>query len=494
MAEKLFDKASYSIIRTNPKLTGNVKLVSNGEDLYLESFSANTQLATSTFKAFKLSGKETYDTDVFKFFQLGKFPTDLAYEVFQEYQDVSVLSQYQNQYEMFYSAGTRSVASEAYSENLGMLSPLWLNEQIPNKFVIFRIDNPAAVNNINQSLQNVNSADAQTSISFTKNVLENCTAIKTFDLSSNSLLGSYIRNYRNQDSFPATPLNVSWRQDEPIQWNGINYNRGGFTSSGSFSYDDLVVNDATIIQNEHFFTEGFQRNNILLANLINMEFLFSDTNAKDYSLNRYFGLYVNEVEEGLFDISGEGFYKNTEKTQLPKIKTITQVSEELNTPFEMTNENGLLIYLDPAKTTTITGLPTPQRVNEVESIFYIKDKNEQFHTVKKGSVWGENQIRLFDTIMDISTIAGYKQPDTFADASIISRKGKAISYFKILEELTDGFKITFYDGLDLVGEVAASTATVPIPGNHKLQFFNPNGTPEEIAKSIEGAINRIKKL
>jgi len=489
MAEKLFDKASYSIIRTNPKLTGNVKLVSNGEDLYLESFSANTQLATSTFKAFKLSGKETYDTDVFKFFQLGKFPTDLAYEVFQEYQDVSVLSQYQNQYEMFYSAGTRSVASEAYSENLGMLSPLWLNEQIPNKFVIFRIDNPAAVNNINQSLQNVNSADAQTSIAFTKNVLENCTAIKTFDLSSNSLLGSYIRNYRNQDSFPTTPLNVSWRQDEPIQWNGINYNRGGFTSSGSFSYDDLVVNDATIIQNEHFFTEGFQRNNILLANLINMEFLFSDTNAKDYSLNRYFGLYVNEVEEGLFDISGEGFYKNTEKTQLPKIKTITQVSEELNTPFEMTNENGLLIYLDPAKTTTITGLPTPQRVNEVESIFYIKDKNEQFHTVKKGSVWGENQIRLFDTIMDISTIAGYKQPDTFADASIISRKGKAISYFKILEELTDGFKITFYDGLDLVGEVAASTATVPIPGNHKSQFFNPNGTPEEIAKSIEGAIN-----
>ena len=119
-----------------------------------------------------------------------------------------------------------------------------------------------------------------------------------------------------------------------------------------------------------------------------MEFLFSDTNAKDYSLNRYFGLYVNEVEEGLFDISGEGFYKNTEKTQLPKIKTVTQVSEELNTPFEMTNENGLLIYLDPAKTTTITGLPTPQRVNEVESIFYIKDKNEQFHTVKKGLYLG----------------------------------------------------------------------------------------------------------
>ena len=127
MTEKLFDKASYSIVRTNPKLTGNVKLVSNGLDLYLESFSANTELSSSTFKAFKISGEDTYYRDVWKFFQGGRFPPKLAYEVFQEFQDVSVLSQYQNQFEMFYSAGTRSIASNAYSEELGMLAPLWLN-------------------------------------------------------------------------------------------------------------------------------------------------------------------------------------------------------------------------------------------------------------------------------------------------------------------------------------------------------------------------------
>lgn len=489
MVDKLFDKASYSITRTNPKLTGNVKLVSNNKDLYLESFSANTELSTSTFKAFKLSGKETYDTDVFRFFQAGKFPADLAYEVFQEYQDIAVLSQYQNQYEMFYSAGTRSVSSDAYSESLGMLAPLWLNEQMPNNFVIFRIDNPAAVNNINESLQNNNFLDAQTSVDFTKNVLENCTAIKTFDLTSNSLLGSYIRNYRNQESFPTSPLNISWRKDEPIQWSGINYSKGGFTSSGSFSYNDLVSQDATIMQNEYFFTEGFQRNNVLLANLINLEFLFTDVNAPDYSLNRYFGLYVNEIEEGLFDISGEGFYKNTEKTQLPNISTVTQVSELLNTPFEMTNENGMLIYLDPVKTTTVTGLPTPPRVNEVESIFYVKDKFNQFHTVKKGSTWGNNQIRIFDKKIDISVLTGFKQPDTFANASILSQKGKATGYFKINSALENGFSIKFYDGVDLVGEVAAATSLVPDIGKSKDQFFNPNGTPQEIAKAITSAIN-----
>lgn len=489
MAEKLLDKSSYSILRTNPKLTANVKLVSNGEKLYLESFSANNQLASSSFKAFKISGKDTYDKDVFKFFQGGKFPTDLAYEVFQEYQDVSVLSEYHNQFEMFYSAGTRSVASAAYTEDLGMLAPLWLNEQIPNYFVIFRIENPAAVNNINQALENTNYLDAQTSAKFTKNVLENCTAIKTFDLTDNSLLGSYIRNYRNQDSFPISPLNITWRKDEAIQWSGINYKKGGFTTGGSYSYDDLITQDSTIIQNEFFFTQGFERNGILLANLINLEFLFSDERAPDYSMNRYFGLYVNEVEEGLFDISGEGFFKNTEKTQLPKIKTINQVSEQLNTPFEIENSNGVLVFLDPAKTTTITGLPTPTRVNEVESIFYVKDKDNQFHTIKKGSTWGNNQIRLFDKKIDISKLAGFKSPDTFANASIIKRKGKSTCSFKIENELVDGFKITFYDGSNLVGEVGASTAEVPIPGNSHFSFFNPTGTPQEIAKSIASAIN-----
>ena len=489
MAERLFDKASYSILRTNPKLTGNVKLISDGKDLYLESFNANTELSSSTFKAFKISGNDTYDRDVFRFFQGGKFPTDLAYEVAQEYQDTSVLSEYQNQYEMFYSAGTRSIASTVYPQDLGMLAPIWLNEQIPNNFVVFRIDNPAAVNNINETLQNTNYLSAQTSVDFTKNVLENCTAIKTFDLSENSLLGSYLRNYRSQEAFPNSPLTITWRPDEAIQWNGINYKKGGFTSNGSFSYDGLVTQDATILQNEYFFTQGFQRNGILLANLINLEFLFSDTNAPEYSINRYFGLYVNEVEEGLFDISGEGFYKNTEKTQLPKITNVNQVSEQLNTPFEMTNENGVLVYLDPLKTTTVTGLPTPSRVNEVESIFYVKDKDNQFHTIKKGSNWGNNQIRLFDKKIDISKLAGFKEPDTFANASIIQRKGKSISTFKILDKLIDGFKITFYDGTDLVGEVAASTVEVPNIGNNKLQFFNPNGTVEEIAKSISNAIN-----
>jgi hypothetical protein len=488
MAEPILDKASYSLVRTNPKLTGNVKLLTNGNELYLESFSANNVLSSSSFKAFKIDGTLTYDQDVYKFFKKGTLPTDLAYEVFQEFSDTSVLSSYDNQYEMFYSAGTRSLSSEAYTEDLGILAPLWLNEQIPNYFVVFRVNDPSSVNNVNAFVSNEGETAAQTAERFTQFILQNCTAIKTFDLTQNSKLGSYIRRYVNQDAFPKAPLTVSWRQDEPILWNGISYTRGGFTSGGSYSYDSLIVKDATILQNEYFFTQGFQRNGILCANLINFEFLFSDANADDYSINRYFGLYVDEVTEGSFKISGEGFYTSTEKSQLPKIKTITEVSQFLNKPLTITNPNGVLLYLDESSIQTTTGIPTPTRVNQVESIFYVKDKNSQFHTIKKGSVWGNNQLRLFDAKIDISTLTGFNNPDTFANAQILSRQGKSTAYIEVIGEVPNGTTIKFYDGVNLVGQVSANESLTNGPGSSFESFFNPKGTTAEIATAINKAI------
>ena len=71
------------------------------------------------------------------------------------------------------------------------------------------------------------------------------------------------------------------------------------------------------MQNEYFITQGFQRNGIVLANLLNMQFLFNDEYAPEYSLNRYFGMYINDINEGSFDLSGEAFYKGTEPNQTP---------------------------------------------------------------------------------------------------------------------------------------------------------------------------------
>ena len=490
MAERLLDKASYGLVRTNPKLTTNIKVVTNGNDIYLESFSANTELSSSRFKAFKVDAGSTYDQDLYRFYQNGSFPTDIAYQVYQQFQDTAVLSSYDSQYEMFYSAGAQSINSESYVEDLGILAPLWLNEQVPNYFVVFRLDNPAAVNNLNALSASSGETDAQTAAKFSEFVLENCTAIKTFDLTSNTGLGRYIRNYRSQKDFPIAPITATWRRDEPFQWNGISLTKGGFSSGGSFSYEDLVSRDATIMQNEYFFTQGFQRNGIVLANLLNMQFLFSDEYAPEYSLNRYFGLYVNDVAEGNFDLSGEAFYKGIESMQTPRITSVTQVSDELNSELFLSNPRGVLIYVDPATVETQTGLPTPARVNEVESIFYVKDKKGVFHTVKRGSRWGVNQIRLFDKKIDISLLTGYKQPDSFASAQVVPGLSRAASSLTILDEVTPGVTITFFDSGIQIGQVAAEVSLTAGPGTNNGAFFNPTGTLPEIAKALATAINQ----
>ena len=490
MAERLLNEASYSLVRTNPKLTTNVKLVVDSDDnLFLESFNTNTTLSESSFKAFKISHESSYEKDIFSFFKEGRVPKEIAFDAYQQFEDIAVLSKYQDQYEMFYDAGVHSIASQSYTEDMGLLAPLWLNEQIPNYFVIFRIDNPASVNNIASTDPLDGVEDAQTSKAFTKNVLENCTAIKTFDLTEESHLGYYLRNYRNSLDFPKAPLHVSWRKDERFEWSGISYDKGGFVTKGEFAYKGLVTKDGTIIQDEYFITQGFQRNGVILANLINLEFLFNDENAPDYSYNRYFGMYVNDIDEGVFDLSGEGFYKGTEKTQTPKITTITEVSEDLNTSLELENPLGILLYLDPTTVSTSTGLPTPTRVNEVESILYVKDKKNNFHSIKKGSIWGENQIRLFDQKIDISLLTGFKQPETFAKAEIIGDKGKATASFQFLNSPLDGYRIRFFDGNNFIDEVAASSVMTNGPGTSYEQFFNPNGTLQEVAKALSGAIN-----
>ena len=197
MAVRLLDKTSYNILRTNPKLTTNIKIVTDQDNVYLESFNANEQLSKKRFKSFKVDPDfSTYDKDLYRFYSEGSFPSNLAYQVKTNFSRSSVLANYGEQYEMFYASGTRSIGSEVYTQDLGMLAPLWLDEQVPDYFVIFRLDDPAAVNNLNATNALDGKDDAQTSEDFTKNVLENCTAIKTFDLTTNSPIGRYIRNYR----------------------------------------------------------------------------------------------------------------------------------------------------------------------------------------------------------------------------------------------------------------------------------------------------------
>jgi hypothetical protein len=43
-----------------------------------------------------------------------------------------------------------------------------------------------------------------------------------------------------------------------------------------------------------YVLNGFERNNLLYPNIINLEFMFNDEKAENMSMHNYFGLYLTE--------------------------------------------------------------------------------------------------------------------------------------------------------------------------------------------------------
>ena len=285
MAEAILDKASFQLIRTNPKLTTNIKIIVNSSGkLFLESFDANEILSNSLYKSVAIDARSTFDKDLASFYSARNTPKEIAYSIKQNSDNSSVLSTYDSQYEMFYASGTEAITSEIYTEDLGILAPLWIEDQIPDYFIVFRIDDPVAFNMVGQTSSENGISEATTSINFTENVLNSCTAIKTFNLTESSDLGKYIRNYKNQQTFPKSPFFLNLQSDQMTQYRGISYSDGRFVDKGEILYSEFYGKDKSIIEQEYFITNGFERNGVVIANILNLQYLFTDTTSSEFSI------------------------------------------------------------------------------------------------------------------------------------------------------------------------------------------------------------------
>ena len=54
------DHLSKPILRTNPKISSNIKVVVEDDNMYLESFDASTELADSKFKKYVIKPSGDY--------------------------------------------------------------------------------------------------------------------------------------------------------------------------------------------------------------------------------------------------------------------------------------------------------------------------------------------------------------------------------------------------------------------------------------------------
>lgn len=474
------DNKSFALLRTNPKLTSNSKLLVNSNgDLFLSSFRANKELSKIEYQKYEIKSSGTYSIDIANFYK--NLPLTQRYETLRASSDITLFSEYEFQYEDQYQYGAIQNTTKLYDEQYKIFAPIWLEKQIPSKFVIYRIEDVDYKTEYSEDTIGQNSRILE--------LLKNATIIKTFDLSKSSKIGEYLNNHVNDKRFPNSLLTVNFKEGSQSTFNGIDIANGGFTTKTEQLDRDYIQVDYPEIFSNQTITNGFERNGIVSANIINLEFLFDDYTAENYKIYRYFGIYVDDIDEGNFgsiDLDNNGQLN----IEYSSYKTFYDISQS-STPLVNTDM-----------------LPGKDQF-QIPTLQYVKDKSGTFYNIKNVS---SKLVHAGNPGLNISPIWSYKfliSPNNNNSESFIgyAKNGKKITA-ELKEPNYKGFiKITIKDvpspndrifigdktelqisQYNLGDYIVIADSSLPAARANGNKFSN-KGSLQQIAIAIASAIN-----
>jgi hypothetical protein len=460
------DDLSFGLLRTNPKLTTNVKLVVNSTgSLYMDSISSNSSLSNTAFKNRPVDHTGKYSNDVASFYGL-KTPNAIKYETLRENSDLSVYGDYAKQYEAQYQYGAYFNSSKFYSEQYRFFAPIWLEKNMPSHFVIYRVEGTDFDKDMDNSVISQNERIIQ--------LLKNATIVKTFDLGINSKLGTYLNSHVNDVKFPKAAITQNFDANQPTVFNGIDVVNGGFVQKKEYTNGDLIADKIEILNN-HILTSGFERTETALANVINLEFLFDDANAETYKIYRYFGLYVDSIKEGDFISYSSTIKENSESLDIE----VGSVKTDYNLAGTSLSQSDM--FLTPSD----LSLPT---------LNWVKSTAGDFYHIKNGV--------SFDNAYSLPVSLNKAATSVFTD----KLKGSSVQLEDFLKDMKDVIDIQIIaaphngDKLLLTAKselnavngmlhdfefVAESSLTAGSYFNHT---YSNNGTLSQIASALAAAI------
>jgi hypothetical protein len=278
---------SFGILRTNVGLTTNIKImVGSSGKLSLDSIESNDNLSLSRFKNFKFNESTLYE-NIIPIYYKG-VSSDIAFEISNNSDVEKMSNNFSQQYSDLYSYGARNITNNKdYLEDFEYFAPLYFDGDLPNNFIIFRVDGPG--------IELLNKED------FKSSVLDNFKVVKLYDLTNNTNIGKWLSlNFKENKSFPKEPLEIDFRNLEFSKWNGINYQSGGYIQRSLFM-DSFFESEREIFELEKFIFNNFKESKTVFPNILNLSFLFSDKPStpeinKKWSLNRYYGFYLDDIE------------------------------------------------------------------------------------------------------------------------------------------------------------------------------------------------------
>lgn len=292
-------ETSYLILRTNPKFTGNIKLsVDTSNNIYLDTFKISDILNNKKYRKQKVSGESVLSGDIRRIFS--DMPLGELYRLdAEDTLNIAIpkTNLYQ-QYNLNYSYGARLFLDELYDDDYSLLAPIWINSQLPDYFAIFR------VSGVYNSETYPDPGDTEDLSELATKYLEEGELIRSWGMKNETPIGTYLRNHLEELLTVRSPLFLSLsdptqKDPDPNSWYGIAVDKGIITGRSETPY--FFDQKETTTDINAFLSEGYERQNLLCPNLINMEFIFSDHDVSLYTMNRYFGLYLTENE--LYEIS-----------------------------------------------------------------------------------------------------------------------------------------------------------------------------------------------
>jgi len=387
-----FDTA-FSLVRTNPKLTGNVKLIVNSsQSLFFESIDAAPELAKDKYKAYPIDPTSQHDTNLYKYFSNGNTPESIVFAVKTSVSPGATSSNFADQYDFSeYFAGARYCSSKSYSEKFKYFAPLYLNKDLPEKFVIFKIPGSS-----NLPISQTKAAYPYNKTAHLKNILDNAQIIKTFDLGVDSRVGKYIRKMQSNPQYPSDTLNFPFNKGRLAAYSGIAYKAGCYTEKFE-NLQDLIIGGKTLTDFEEYVTLGYERNALIYPYILNLEFLFDDT-SDDFKFNRYFGIYCNTVDllNLDFDLSDHAALGLNAPTIIdPNIYEYAQL------PFVQNNNGGLDLKFHSVPTAISTALSSLDGAG----ILALEDKAGNLHKIKSSDSTNL-RVKISTESLDISLLHG----------------------------------------------------------------------------------------
>lgn len=588
MAKKIIKQtSSFGVLRANPRISGNVKLtVDSASGIWLNSIDSNPEMSNSAYKVFSVSPDSSYDNDLFRFFKEGKTPPQFVFGLIGEEESVqNQTSDLSSVYNFFYSSGVAPLISDKYSEDFSYLAPLWLGDDIPDYFVIFKINDPIdysykisvtslEIGKSYKVLQNttidtnasgfqpfeiqshsVNYSDGNiftaTTFSFTviqgsgtvilldssynistvedtenhfyDKILPKATIVSTSDLSENSNIGKYLRKIKTTSGFTDSLIDVRFEENQLTTFNGVNYSVGVFDKKGDY-LSDYYENPETQIGFEDFITNGFRNNGIISYKLLNLEFLFNDSDSENFTINRYFGLYVNAPELVKFKLDGNALFRSLGSSGNSPIPDRNEKGYYFqdNSYFQY-NNNGVRIYVDPNYTKGILPSSNDVNISEQTKLFWIKDKKGNFHSLKKELNYGDsspiplyaeyglntsiNELVIQDKQLDLALLTGKDSSTSVQYKGVrTGEKGRAYSVIRIEGELinTNENSFLFYNPFGYYGVPGSKFDILKVsdmssildawgPGSFYSQdntyYYSGIGTSEDIVSALTGLLN-----